>query len=83
MKKALANTKIEEYCHVSEGDDTAHVIYRSTMKVGETNVERINVGKLRKSGEDWRMAIPEGIAGPMRRAGNGMPPADSDFRKHP
>ena len=31
MKKALANTKIDVFGHVNEGEDTAHVVYRSTV----------------------------------------------------
>ncbi len=73
MKKSLASTKIKVYGHVPEGNDTAHVIYGSTIKLGETNVARINVATLRKSGQDWKMAIPEEMAGPMRRVGNGGP----------
>ena len=81
MKKSLASTKIEVYGHVSEGDETAHVIYRSTMNLGENKVQRINVATLRKSGLDWKMAIPEEMGGPMRRPGNGMPRIDLSARR--
>ena len=36
MKKSLAETKINVFGHVDEGEDTTHVIYRSTVKLGET-----------------------------------------------
>jgi hypothetical protein len=37
-KKSLPNTKIDVFRHVAEGDDSAHVIYRSTMKLGESDI---------------------------------------------
>ena len=73
MKKSLANTKIDVFGHLSEGKDTAHVIYRSKMKLGESDIVRLNVATLRKSGESWKMAIPEEFAGPSRQGGPGMP----------
>lgn len=49
-KKALADTKIDVFGHIAKGDDTAHVIYRSTMKMVETDLVRLNVATLRKMG---------------------------------
>ena len=48
MKTALANTKIDVFGHIAEGTDTAHVVYRSRMKLGETDIVRLNVATLRK-----------------------------------
>ena len=73
MKKSLAQTKIKVFGHVDEGEDTAHVIYRSTVKLGETDIERLNVATLRKSGQTWKMVIPDEFAGPMRRGAPGNP----------
>ena len=81
MKKSLANTKIDVYGHVSEGDDTAHVIYRTRMKLGETDIVRLNVATLRRNGQDWKMMIPEEFGGPMKRAGSGFPAIDLTARR--
>src|SRR5437016_3111494 len=70
-KKALANTKIDVFGHIAKGDDTAHVIYRSTMKLGETDLVRLNVATLRKMGSTWKLVIPEEFAGPSKGAGPG------------
>ena len=73
MKKSLAETKIDVFGHVDEGEDTAHVIYRSTVKLGENDIQRLNVATLRKNGQTWKMVIPDEFAGPMRRARPGNP----------
>ena len=64
MKKSLANTKIDVFGHIAEGEDTAHVIYRSRMKLGETDIVRMNVATLRKSGS----GLENGDSGGVRRA---------------
>jgi hypothetical protein len=69
MKKSLANNKIDVFGHIAEGNDTAHVVYRSRMKVGETDIVRLNVATLRKSGSAWKMVIPEEFAGPSKQTG--------------
>ena len=46
---------------------TAHVVYRSKVKSGQSEAVRLNVATLRKSDEVWKMAIPEEFAGPMRQ----------------
>lgn len=69
-KAAVANTRIDVYGHISQGDDTAHVVYRSRMKLGETDIVRLNVSTLRKSGKTWKMVIPEEFAGPMKKGGS-------------
>jgi hypothetical protein len=73
MKKSLAETKIDVFGHVDEGDNTAHVIYRSTVKLGDDGIERLNVATLRKNGQTWKMVIPDEFAGPMRRGAPGNP----------
>ena len=73
MKKSLAETKIDVFGHVDEGEDTAHVIYRSTVKLGENDIQRLNVATLRKNGQTWKMVIPDEFAGPMRRARRATP----------
>ena len=73
MKKSLAETKIDVFGHVDEGEDTAHVIYRSTVKLGENDIQRLNVATLRKNGQTWKMVIPDEFAGPMRRGAPGNP----------
>ena len=73
MKKSLAETKIDVFGHVDEGEDTAHVIYRSTVKLGEDGIQRLNVATLRKKGQTWKMVIPDEFAGPMRRGAPGNP----------
>jgi hypothetical protein len=73
MKKALAGTKIDVFGHINEGEDSAHVIYRSSMKQGESDIVRLNVATLRKSGESWNMTIPDEFAGPMKRGGPANP----------
>ena len=79
FRKALAKTKIDVFGHVSEGDDKAHVVYRSEMKQGEVDIVRLNVVTLRKSGQTWKMAIPEEFAGPGKQGG--PPPGRSTFRR--
>ena len=69
MKKSVANTKIDVFGHIAEGDDTAHVVYRSKIKLGETDIVRMNVATLRKSGSSWKMVIPEEFAGPRKQTG--------------
>jgi hypothetical protein len=73
MKKTLASTKVEVYGHVAEGDDTTHVIYRTAVKLGESDVVRLNTVTLHKSGDNWKLAIPEEFAGPMKQTGQRAP----------
>ncbi len=68
-KKSLARTQIDVFGHVTEGDDTAHVVYRSKIKLGETDLVRLNVTTLRKSGQAWKMVIPDDFAGPTKQGG--------------
>jgi hypothetical protein len=72
-KKALAGTQIAVFGHIMDGEDTALVVYRSKMKQGELDSVRLNVASLRKSGETWKMTIPDDFAGPMRRGGAANP----------
>jgi hypothetical protein len=70
FQKSLAKTKIDVFGHISEGgDDTAHVVYRSRMKQGEVDIVRLNVVTVRKSGQTWKMAIPEDFSGPGKQGG--------------
>jgi hypothetical protein len=71
MKKSLANTKIDVFGHINEGKDTAHVVYRSRMKLGEADIVRLNVATLRQSDSAWKMMLPEEFAGPMKQGGPG------------
>ena len=71
LKKSLANTKTDVFGHIAEGNDTAHVVYRTRMKLGETDIMRLNVATLRKSGSAWKMMIPEEFSGPTKQAGPG------------
>lgn len=68
-KEALAKTQIDVFGHISEGENTAHVVYQSKMKLGELDVVRMNVATLRKSGEAWKMTIPDDFAGPSKKGG--------------
>ena len=81
MKKALANTQIDVFGHITEGEDTAHVVYRSRMKGGDNDIVRLNVATLRKSGQTWKMVIPEEFAGPTKRGGPGLPTIDFAARR--
>ncbi len=69
MMKAMAKMKVDVFGNIPEGKDRAHVIYRTKVKMGETDIVRLNVATLRKSGSEWKMAIPDDFAGPMNRAG--------------
>lgn len=73
-KKALASTQVDVYGHITEGENTAHVVYRSKMKGGENEMIRMQVITLRKSGEAWKMTMPDEFAGPKKRGGPGGPP---------
>ena len=44
MKKSLANTKIDVFGHIAEGEDTAHVVYRSRMKAGRNGHRAVERG---------------------------------------
>ena len=81
MKKSLANTQIDVFGHITEGEDSAHVIYRSSMKQGETNIVLMIVASLRKNGQTWKMVIPEEFAGPTKQAGPGLPKIDFTARR--
>jgi hypothetical protein len=80
-KKSLARTQIDVFGHVTEGDDTAHVVYRSKIKLGETDIVRLNVATLRKSGETWKMVIPEDFAGPLKQGGPPLAAIDTSATK--
>src|SRR5262249_48370802 len=69
LKDAAAKTRIDVYGHVGDGNETAHVIYRSRTNSGEMELVRLNVATLQKAGQDWKMVIPEEIAGPMKKGG--------------
>ena len=77
FKKALAKAKIDVFGHVSEADDTTHVVYRAKMKFGETDIIRLNVATLRKKGDAWKMVIPEDFSGPTKQGG--PPPGTIDI----
>lgn len=47
-------TKREVIGHVVESDDTAHVVYRWTVRVGERDHAMAMVLELRRSGGEWR-----------------------------
>ncbi len=81
MKQALANTQIDVFGHLTEGAGTAHVVYRTRMKGGENDVVRLNVATLRKSGQTWKMMLPEEFAGPTKRGGPGLPTIDFAARR--
>jgi hypothetical protein len=81
MKKSLANTQIDVFGHITEGEDTAHVVYRSKMKLGESDIVRMNVATLRKNGQTSKMVIPEEFAGPTKQAGPGLPKIDFTARR--
>ena len=77
MKKSLAKTQLDVFGHVDEGDDTAHVVYRTKLKFGETDIVRLNVATLRKEGGAWKMVIPEDFSGPTKQGG--PPPGAIDI----
>ena len=64
MKKSLANTQIDVFGHITEGDDTAHVVYRSKMKLGETRHRAVERGHPSQERSD----VENGDSGGVRRA---------------
>jgi hypothetical protein len=51
---ALRGASMETLGHVTEGADTAHVVYRVTVEIEDLTVRRITVLSLRRHGETWR-----------------------------
>ena len=51
---ALRGASMEALGHVSEGADTAHVVYRVTVEIESLTVQRMAVVSLRRYGDTWR-----------------------------
>jgi hypothetical protein len=79
-KKSLANTKIDVFGHITEGD-IAHVVYRSRMKLGEADIARLSVASVRKVDGAWKMLIPEEFSGPGKQGGPGAGAMDFASRR--
>lgn len=62
-KKALAATRIEVLGHIFEGKDRAYVVYRSRMRLGERDINRLNAASLLKSGQDWKLSLFGDVSG--------------------
>ncbi|WP_406700567.1 hypothetical protein V5E97_17345 [Singulisphaera sp. Ch08] len=57
MKDSLAKMKVQTLGHVSEGNGTEHVVYRSTLPGLGNNNGIVKVISLRPNGETWGMLL--------------------------
>lgn len=70
LREALAGSKMQVLGHVNEGSDMAHVVYRATMKVGQIDVEKVEVMSFKKHDGKWMALLGgnlEGLAAQIRR----------------
>lgn len=68
--QTMKNATIQMLGHVSEGDRTAHAIYRMTIPAGSAKVTKVEVISLEKDGEIWKCQLTselENLAGSLMR----------------
>ena len=67
LKQVLAATKVEALGRtVNPAKDLAYVVYRTRSKFGEMDIVRLYPASLRKSGTEWKMALPDDMDGQFK-----------------
>ena len=67
LKKTLAATKVDALGRtVNPAKDQAYVVYRTRSKFGEMDIVRLYPASLRKSGTEWKMALPDDMDGQFK-----------------
>jgi hypothetical protein len=71
-KKALAATQIDVIGRIFDGKDKAYVVYRSRMKFGDLDINRLNAASLLKSGQDWKLSLLDDLSGQLSAMKQGL-----------
>ncbi|WP_165074677.1 hypothetical protein [Paludisphaera rhizosphaerae] len=65
VKMSWESTKVEAVGSVLDGQDRAYVVCRSKTTIGDVMIQRFSVVAARKSGEDWKMSMPDEFTGEL------------------
>jgi hypothetical protein len=74
MRAVLASARVNVLGHVTEGDSTAHVVYRMHMEFGGQTMEQVQVVPLVRVNGQWRVLLTGSLAGMMNAMPGGGPP---------
>lgn len=69
VAEVMASAEMDVIGHVAEGEDLAHVVYRMRMRVGETEVDQVQLAPLRRTADGWRVMLTGSLAGMMQGMG--------------
>lgn len=73
MRELLSTAQTTVLGHVPEGDSVAHVVYRMRMRVGDVNVDQVQVAPVKRADGRWRVLLTGSLAGMM----NAVPRAEA------
>jgi hypothetical protein len=59
VREVLSTARTQVLGHVSEGTDTAHVVYRMTVPTEGEAVTKVSLMSLRKTPDGWRLLLTE------------------------
>lgn len=63
LTQALAGSKMEVLGHVAEGKDLAHVVYRTTMSLGQVKAVKVDVVSCRLYKGKWMILLSSNLEG--------------------
>ena len=79
IREMSAGTEHEIIGHVDEGGNITHVVFRATLKRGNTELTKMDVLSLKRDGEDWKVLLTDDMEGLILNLGQQLtaprPPA--------
>jgi len=69
LREMTAGSEYQVLGHVDEGGNVTHVVFRATLRRGETEVTKMEVLSLKRDGEDWKVLLTDDLESLIRGFG--------------